>query len=73
MTRLSFEALPVRATGKQLTVTGLDGKRKRPYDTVKPLADDLGLEVDISCDREDSDCVVNFIKDYPGDGNILLW
>ena len=50
-----------------------DGKRKRPYDTVKPLADDLGLEVDVSCDRDDSDCVVDFIKDYSGDGNILLW
>ncbi|KAK7223425.1 hypothetical protein V2G26_011428 [Clonostachys chloroleuca] len=48
------------------------GKRKRPYDTVAPVASDLGLEVDTSCDRDDSKCVKNLIKNYAGDGNILL-
>ena len=51
----------------------LDGKRQRPYDTVKPLADDLGLAVDTSCDRDDSGCVADFVEDYSGDGNILIW
>ncbi|KAK0539586.1 hypothetical protein OC835_001072 [Tilletia horrida] len=34
-----------------------DGSRRRPYDTVLPLAQDLGLTVDTSCDRDDIDCV----------------
>ncbi|PRP76388.1 meckelin [Planoprotostelium fungivorum] len=41
-----------------------DGSRKRPYDTVKNLAADLGLEVDVSCDRDDADCVAHQIKKY---------
>ncbi|KAK7757477.1 hypothetical protein SLS62_000492 [Diatrype stigma] len=49
-----------------------NGKRQRPYDTVKPLADDLGLTVDISCDRDDSDCVADVVGDYSGSGNILV-
>ncbi|CAG9954839.1 unnamed protein product [Clonostachys rosea f. rosea IK726] len=48
------------------------GKRKRPYDSVAPVASDLGLEVDTSCDRDDSKCVKRLIKNYDGDGNILL-
>jgi hypothetical protein len=39
---------------------------------VKPLADDLGLTVDTSCDRDDSKCVENVVKGYTGSGNILL-
>ncbi|RYP68043.1 hypothetical protein DL771_006884 [Monosporascus sp. 5C6A] len=50
-----------------------NGKGKRPYDTVKPLADDLGLTVDISCDRDDSKCVADFVNGYTADGNILIW
>ncbi|KAL4869864.1 hypothetical protein BDV12DRAFT_70233 [Aspergillus spectabilis] len=49
-----------------------DGKRIRPYQTVLPVAQDLGLEVDISCDRDDPDCVKDAIEDYEGDGNILI-
>ncbi|KAJ4298922.1 hypothetical protein N0V90_004165 [Kalmusia sp. IMI 367209] len=49
-----------------------DGKRQRPYDTVKPLADDLGLTVDISCDRDDSKCVEDVVKGYTASGNILI-
>jgi hypothetical protein len=50
----------------------LDGSRQRPYDTVNPLADDLGLQVDTSCDRDDSKCVEKVVKGYAGSGNILL-
>lgn len=39
-----------------------NGKRIRPYDTVKPLADKMGLEVDHSCDRDDEDCAGDAIK-----------
>ncbi|KAJ5824747.1 hypothetical protein N7447_007087 [Penicillium robsamsonii] len=51
-----------------------DGRRARPRDTVKPLADDLGLDVDISCDRDDPDCVKKVIDSYDGKGeaNILI-
>ncbi|KAG6019337.1 hypothetical protein E4U41_003281 [Claviceps citrina] len=52
--------------------TGADGKRKRAFDTVKPLADDLGLEVDVSCDREDAECVRKVVEGYGGAGNILI-
>ncbi|CAK7199505.1 hypothetical protein SEUCBS139899_002185 [Sporothrix eucalyptigena] len=49
-----------------------DGKRQRPLDTVQPLATDLGLTVDTSCDRDDEDCVVKVVTGYSGSGNILL-
>ena len=39
-----------------------NGKRIRPYDTVKPLADKMGLAVDHSCDRDDEDCAEDLIK-----------
>ncbi|KAI9369434.1 hypothetical protein BJX61DRAFT_545589 [Aspergillus egyptiacus] len=49
-----------------------NGKRIRPYLTVLPVAKDLGLEVDISCDRNDTDCVKDAIGAYQGNGNILI-
>ncbi|KAI1311764.1 hypothetical protein F5Y03DRAFT_288460 [Xylaria venustula] len=49
-----------------------DGSRDRPYLTVKPLADDLGLTVDTSCDRDDEKCVKDAVDDYNGDQNILI-
>ena len=49
-----------------------DGKRARPYDTVKRLATDLGLDVDTHCDRDDAWCVKKTIREYKGDGNILI-
>ncbi|KAJ6124511.1 hypothetical protein N7471_011828 [Penicillium samsonianum] len=49
-----------------------NGKRARPLDTVKPLAEDLGLKVDTSCDRDDPDCVKKVVDDYDGEGNILI-
>lgn len=33
-----------------------DGSRERPYETVEPLASDLGLTIDHHCDRDDTDC-----------------
>lgn len=49
-----------------------DDKRARPYETVKPLASDLSLEVDISCQRNDYKCVTDVIEGYHGEGNILV-
>ncbi|KAL2889785.1 hypothetical protein HOO65_020327 [Ceratocystis lukuohia] len=49
-----------------------NGRRKRPYDTVKPLADHLDIEVDTSCPRDDMECVKDTIKNYEGKGNILV-
>ncbi|KAJ5203624.1 uncharacterized protein N7498_004503 [Penicillium cinerascens] len=49
-----------------------DGKRARPYETVKLLASDLSLEVDISCQRNDYKCVTDAIEGYHGEGNILI-
>ncbi|WPH03073.1 Hypothetical protein R9X50_00594700 [Acrodontium crateriforme] len=48
------------------------GARARPYDTVEPLAQDLGLTVDTSCDRDDPDCVASVVENYSGNGNILI-
>ncbi|KAJ5198597.1 uncharacterized protein N7498_007714 [Penicillium cinerascens] len=49
-----------------------DGKRQRPYDTVEPLAKDLGLTVDTSCGRDHSGCVKDVVDGYTGSGNILI-
>ncbi|KAF7885969.1 uncharacterized protein EAF02_004478 [Botrytis sinoallii] len=49
-----------------------DGERTRPLDTVQPLATDLNITVDISCDRDDADCVANVVNQYEGEGNILI-
>lgn len=49
-----------------------DGGRQRPLDTVKPLADSLGLTVDTSCDRDDPECVKDVVTGYSGSGNILI-
>ena len=38
-----------------------NGKRIRPYDTVKPLADHLGLTIDHHCDRDDEACAIHAI------------
>lgn len=37
-----------------------------------PLAGDLGLSVDTSCQRDDSDCVADVVNNYDGPGNILI-
>ncbi|KAG0645647.1 hypothetical protein D0Z07_8551 [Hyphodiscus hymeniophilus] len=51
------------------------GSRTRPLMTVQPLATDLGLTVDTSCDRDDQKCVRDLVKDYndnDGSGNVLI-
>jgi hypothetical protein len=40
---------------------------------VLPVASDLGLTVDVSCDRDDSECVADTVDDYKGSSNILIW
>jgi hypothetical protein len=42
---------------------------------VQPLANDLGLSVDTSCNRDDQDCVKALVQNYNnsgGDQNILI-
>ncbi|KAM3414619.1 putative phosphoglycerate mutase family protein [Cercospora zeina] len=55
-----------------IRLTRPDGSRKRPYDTVKPLAGDLGLKIDHSCDRDDPQCVRDKVDNYSGSGNVLI-
>ncbi|KAK4052635.1 hypothetical protein OIO90_004263 [Microbotryomycetes sp. JL221] len=38
--------------------------RKRPFETVQPLAKDLGLEVKTSCERDDPKCVIKLIQKF---------
>ena len=49
-----------------------DGRQGRAYDTLRPLADDLGLTVDIDHERDEIDAVVAKIKGYKGQGNVLV-
>ncbi|KAK5992294.1 hypothetical protein PT974_05695 [Cladobotryum mycophilum] len=46
--------------------------RVRPFETVLPLAKDLGIEIDDSCDQLDAHCVKKAINRYKGPGNILI-
>lgn len=48
------------------------GQHRRSYETVLPLATDLGLTVDTSCKRNQVHCVAEKINDYDGPGNILI-
>ncbi|GAA5984374.1 hypothetical protein JCM10908_003321 [Rhodotorula pacifica] len=44
------------------------GKRRRPFDTVKSLAHDLGLKVDLSCEADDFQCVSERVVEYARNG-----
>ncbi|CAG9997047.1 unnamed protein product [Clonostachys byssicola] len=48
------------------------GKEDRPYETVLPLSEDLGLNIDTHCDRDEPECVAKAVKEYKGDGNVLI-
>ncbi|PWN97769.1 hypothetical protein FA09DRAFT_346264, partial [Tilletiopsis washingtonensis] len=52
------------------------GARNRPYQTVLPLSQDLGLKIDHSCDRDDTDCATSSIKKFAsssGKDVLLCW
>jgi len=49
-----------------------DGAEARPFDTVTPLAKSLGLVVDTSVNRDNSEGVVEVVNGYSGTGNILI-
>ncbi|KAJ5110261.1 hypothetical protein N7532_002906 [Penicillium argentinense] len=51
---------------------GVDGRRARPYETMIPLASDLGLSVDTSCKRNEYKYVKNIVDRYNRTGNILI-
>lgn len=55
----------------------IDGKRSRPLLTVQPVAADLGLSVDTSCDRDDPECVqkavATFNKSGSGQNVLICW
>ena len=51
-----------------------DGSQSRPYNTVLPLAQSIGLTVDTSCQRDDSSCVNKVVKSLSASTkNILIW
>lgn len=50
----------------------IDGSRDRPYDTIHPLAKDLGITVNKSIDRDDADAAAEATKAFQGPGNVLL-
>ncbi|KAF8814777.1 putative phosphoglycerate mutase family protein [Phlegmacium glaucopus] len=51
-----------------------NGDRTRPLMTVTPLAEELGLTVNTSCDRDDSDCVAKAVAKFAATStaNILI-
>jgi hypothetical protein len=49
-----------------------NGARIRPYDTVKPLARSLGLEVDDSVDRDDIHEAAHMATSFKGPGDVLI-
>ncbi|KAJ5130785.1 60S ribosome biogenesis protein Rrp14 [Penicillium bovifimosum] len=49
-----------------------DGEHRRAFQTVLPLADDLGLTIDTHCKRNDVICVAGTVRSYDGPGNILI-
>jgi hypothetical protein len=50
----------------------VDGEHGRAFQTVLPLADDLGLTVDTHCKRNNVKCVAETVRSYDGPGNILI-
>ena len=48
------------------------GQRRRPYETVKPLAKYHGIKLDHSCDRDDEQCASHKIKKRTRAGKNVL-
>ncbi|GIJ91152.1 hypothetical protein Asppvi_010117 [Aspergillus pseudoviridinutans] len=46
--------------------------RLHPYETVKPLVDDLGVPFNIEIDRDDAAGVASAVNKYKGASNILI-
>jgi hypothetical protein len=49
-----------------------DGSRTRPYETILPLSEDLGLKPDTSIDRDDAKGAAKAAMAYHGPGNVLI-
>jgi len=49
-----------------------DGSRSRPYETIHPLAEDLGLTINSSIDRDDVEAAAKAAKAWEGPGNVLV-
>jgi hypothetical protein len=50
----------------------IDGAEARPVETVTPLAQALGLVIDTSVQRDNSEGVADVVNNYSGTGNILI-
>ncbi|KAF3912267.1 hypothetical protein AA313_de0202314 [Arthrobotrys entomopaga] len=48
-----------------------DGERERPYETVKPLADFLGLEIQTE-HKDNAKGAADKARDFTGPGNVLI-
>ncbi|KAJ5257140.1 hypothetical protein N7478_013244 [Penicillium angulare] len=71
--RWIFNANSAYDVGLILAPTMKDnGEHGRSFKTVKPLARDLGLQVDLHCGRKEAECVADAIRTYNGTGNILV-
>lgn len=49
-----------------------DGGRDRPYETIRPLAQELSLKPDTSIGRDDVKDAAKAAKSYSGPGNVLI-
>lgn len=50
----------------------IDGGRARPYETVLPLSQDLGLVINSMIGRDDVSAAAAAAKAYSGPGNVLV-
>jgi hypothetical protein len=53
-----------------------DGTGDRSYETVKPLANALGLPIDTSCPRNDQKCVAALVEEFAAssrEGVLICW
>jgi hypothetical protein len=53
-------------------LTCLDGGRARPYDTVLPLSQDLGLVINSMIGSNDVKAAAEAARAYSGRGNVLV-